>query len=294
MQVRLIGEKREQQLWASGISAWKDLLPNIDRVDMPARVIEQLKRGIAESAERLDAKDYLYFANRLRHKHLYRVYPYLADRTLYIDIETTGGRGGAPATITLIGCFDGTTARVFIAGRDLYEFRRYIEAYDLVVTFNGTSFDIPSIEKALRFTVRQPHIDLRVELTALGITDGLKKLEKVIGIERPSGIDELNGFSAVLLWERYKRKKDQAALDTLIHYNLTDAVSLEALMRYTYNKRMERYGFNEYCIPEKPVPGIDHPYSPAVVEQVLVVTRRVTGKKTKKPPDPGASEEKAN
>lgn len=279
LHVRLVGEKREQYLWENGIRSWKDYSP--EKLDLPPKVAASLTAGLAESEKRLSERDWDYFARALRHKHLYRIYPYLADRTLYLDIETTGVRSLRNA-VTIIGCYDGTAPRVFVQGRDLHEFPAYIRKFSLVVTFNGKEFDIPFLERALHMHIDTPHIDLRKELTSLGITGGLKKIERELGIERQSLVSGLNGYAAVLLWERYRKRNDIAALDTLIHYNISDTVSLERLLHVVYNKRMESYGVSDR-VAEKPIPAVTHPYSPEVIAEIMPRVERVTGKKRTAP-----------
>ena len=67
-----------------------------------------------------------------------------------------------------------------------------------------------------------------------GIRGGLKKIEKQFEIERPEGIDGLNGLDAVKLWRRFERFKDESALEKLIAYNRADVVNLERLAEETY------------------------------------------------------------
>ncbi|MEK6795286.1 MAG: ribonuclease H-like domain-containing protein [Spirochaetota bacterium] len=277
LHVRLVGEKREQYLWENGIRSWRDFSPSSENLDLPPKVLASLVSGLAESEKRLLSRDWDYFARALRHKHLYRMYPYLADRTLFLDIETTGVRSLRNA-VTIIGCYDGVSPRVFVQGRDLDEFPAYIKRFSLVVTFNGKEFDIPFLERALHMRIDTPHIDLRRELAALGVLGGLKKIERELGIERQSQVAELNGYAAVVLWERYRKRNDTAALDTLIHYNIADTVSLERLLHVVYNKRMESYGFPDR-VAEKPIPVVTHPYSPEVIAEIMPRVERVTGKK---------------
>ena len=48
--------------------------------------------------------------------------------------------------------------------------------------------------------------------------------------------------SPVWLWHQFKRKKNEAALETLLAYNCTDVVYLEHLMVTAYSKNIKQTG----------------------------------------------------
>ena len=75
---------------------------------------------------------------------------------LFFDIETTGLSPDVSA-ITLIGCchFDGTILQWF--NKDgfsqkeiLKDFLDYIVSYDTLISYNGTTFDLPFLESKIR------------------------------------------------------------------------------------------------------------------------------------------------
>jgi len=49
----------------------------------------------------------------------------------------------------------------------------------------------------------------------------------------------------VLLWHDYVKKKNHAALETLLAYNIVDTVNLEALMVFAYNRHITQTPFAE-------------------------------------------------
>jgi uncharacterized protein YprB with RNaseH-like and TPR domain len=53
----------------------------------------------------------------------------------------------------------------------------------------------------------------------LGFTGELKGCEIQLGIDRRD-LSDIDGFFAGLLWDEYRNKKNQKALDTLLAYNL--------------------------------------------------------------------------
>ena len=90
----------------------------------------------------------------------------------------------------------------------------------------------------------QVHIDLRYVLKSLGYTGGLQGCEKKAGIDRGE-LEGVDGYFAVLLWSEYQRSRNHKALETLLAYNIQDAVNLETLMVFSYNLKLKETSFNE-------------------------------------------------
>jgi uncharacterized protein YprB with RNaseH-like and TPR domain len=127
--------------------------------------------------------------------------------------------------------------------------------YDLLVTYNGRSFDVPFIENYFKIRLDHAHIDLRYILKSLGFKGGLKGCEIQMGIDRGylKGVD---GYFAVLLWQEYKRFANSKALETLLAYNMEDVVNLETLMTMAYNMKLKDTPFltsHSLCMPFPPV-----------------------------------------
>ncbi len=156
-----------------------------------------------------------------------------------MDIETTGGYQGVN-DITVVGLYDGKHYRAFVNGKNLEQFESVISEFDLVITFNGSAFDLPFIRKWFRHITLPPaHIDLRFLLRKIGYRGGLKKIEKQLRINREAEIRDMNGYDAVMLWKAHQWGDDKA-LDLLVQYNKADVINLEPLMTFSYEemKRM--------------------------------------------------------
>jgi uncharacterized protein YprB with RNaseH-like and TPR domain len=173
----------------------------------------------------------------------WRLFPEFRRSIAYLDIETTG-LGGPGDHITTIALHDGRSISWYIKGKNLGDFKRDIKRYKVIATFNGKCFDIPFIENEMRITMDHAHIDLRYVLRSLGYTGGLKRCEKMLGIER-AGLQGIDGFFAVLLWNDFKENINQKALETLLAYNIQDAVNLETLMVIAYNMKLKDTPFFE-------------------------------------------------
>ena len=253
-----IGEKKESLLWKEGVIDWEDTLDKINYYAMPKSMREALKDELPRTIYNYKTKNYNYFLKRFPTPIIYRLYPALMDKTVFLDIETTGIKP-SKAHVTVIGCYDGKDMKVFVHGRNEHEFLDYIKNYSIVVTFNGSCFDIPFLERYFATTIKCVQIDLRFVLKDLGYTGGLKKIEQDVGISRGDDMVGVNGYTAVLLWNYYQDTKDETAIDSLIHYNLLDTINLEYLMCLAYNKYAEKY--NCQTIEYKTLPTITN-YKP--------------------------------
>jgi len=184
----------------------------------------------------LENKDSIrFFLDRLSPADLWRLFDRFKDRAVYLDIETSGLQRGVDE-ITVIGLYDGKRVKTFVNGINLAEFELEIATYGLVITFNGSQFDLPFIRRQFpNISLPAAHIDLRFFLKRLGYSGGLKAIEKSFGLSRDSAIDGIDGYEAVLLWRAYQWG-DESALDRLIQYNTADIVHLKPLMERGYQE----------------------------------------------------------
>ena len=94
------------------------------------------------------------------------------------EVETTGL--SLDAEITTAVLYDGRTIRYYVNGRNLDDFLRDLALYQIVVTYNGASFDVPVIQRFFNVRLNQGHIDLRFPLRSLNLAGGLKTCERVL------------------------------------------------------------------------------------------------------------------
>jgi uncharacterized protein YprB with RNaseH-like and TPR domain len=234
--IKGIGRKTEQRLWEQGIRTWRDFQITRKTILSPSRD-RFIRSELEVSVKHMD--DIRFFRDRLSSGDMWRLFAPFKDRAVYLDIETNGGYQGVDE-ITVIGLYDGTTVQTFVNGINLDEFEMAIAPFELVVTFNGATFDLPIIRRWFRNISLPPaHIDLRYVLKSLGYSGGLKRIEKDLNIFREPEIDGMDGYEAVRLWEAYEWG-DTAALDRLIQYNSADIMNLEPLMDMAYREMKAR------------------------------------------------------
>jgi uncharacterized protein len=245
-----IGLRAEQRLWAAGVVSW-DSIDAVGETLSPRRR-EVMVRHLEESQRQLAIRNAGFFAESLPGREHWRLYSDFGDSVAYLDIETTG-LGGSGDHITTIALYDGRTIRHYVHGRNLAEFAQDIQGYKLLVTYNGKCFDLPFLRSTFGLTLNQPHIDLRYVLASLGYRGGLKGCERSLGLDR-GDLASVDGYFAVLLWHDYQRSRNQEALETLLAYNIRDAVNLETLLVMAYNLKAAQTPFGSGVALNLPVP----------------------------------------
>jgi uncharacterized protein YprB with RNaseH-like and TPR domain len=228
-----VGPTIERRLWDAGIITWADALNSRSypvgfseaRWGLSCRILEDSLRSLQRS-------DYRHFATALRSGEHWRAWPDFRRRAACLDIETTGC--GHWDEVTVVGIYDGVCTRSFIAGQNLDELPEALEQYAMLITFNGSSFDLPFLRRrfpGLRFD--QLHMDLMHVLRRIGLRGGLKAIERQVGIARDHDLAHLDGWDAVRLWREW-RAGNRRSLDTLVRYNAADIENLERLAEPAY------------------------------------------------------------
>lgn len=231
-----ISIETEKVLWENGIGTWNEFLENFESIScIPQSKLEKIKTEIIFSQEHLENNNLKYFQDKLIPKEHHRLANY--GKIAYVDIETTG-LSKYTDEITMIGIYDGEIAKSYVSGQDLEEGYEKLKEFDIIVTFNGKTFDMPFIEYKSQIKYDKIHLDLRFMLKELGLAGGLKKIEIALGITRDDEVQGVDGFEAVRLWRKYK-KGDEDALRKLLIYNKEDIVNLKFLLEY-YLKEKEK------------------------------------------------------
>ncbi|MEI6242700.1 MAG: ribonuclease H-like domain-containing protein [Chlamydiota bacterium] len=224
-----ISANSEKLLWENGIENWDDFLQKINHIHfLPASKLQNIKNEIPSSKEALEKKDLSYFKNRLHPKNHWRLFN--LGKIAFLDIETTGLSKWTDS-ITIIGIYDGTTPHLYVKDKNLLDAKEKLKEFEIIVTFNGKQFDLPFVEHHFSHSYDFIHLDLRYMLKELGLSGGLKSIERQLGITRGSDIEGIDGWEAVTLWRLYK-KGNPEALKKLLKYNEADIVNLKTLLEY--------------------------------------------------------------
>jgi uncharacterized protein len=231
-------EAKEKNLWKQGIHTWNDFLNNLEIKGISHEKKRKYDEILEDAKKRLFLEDFSYFAQTLPLSQHWRLYDYLKEDAFYLDIETSDNN----RNISVVGLFDGFETLMFVNGinfsRD--KFTQTLAERNMVITFNGASFDIPKLEKYFSFKYEMPHIDLRHVCYKIGLKHGLKNIEKELGIERSEETHLLRGHNAVELWKMWKTTGDQYFLDLLIKYNEEDIINLKQVADYAIPRLWEK------------------------------------------------------
>jgi uncharacterized protein YprB with RNaseH-like and TPR domain len=226
-----VGAKTERRLWEAGYTSWEAVLAPAGAAAPGRLPAEPLRDSLAHYQGRNPA----WFGQLLPASQSWRLYHDFRDSCAFLDIETTGMLGWGH--ITTIALYDGQSVRHYVHDVNLEDFVRDVGNYQLLVTYNGKSFDVPFLERTFGVRLGQAHIDLRHVLRALGLRGGLKSCERQMGLQRP-GMEEVDGYVAVLLWHHFRGHRDPKALESLLAYNIQDTVNLETLMVLAHNRHL--------------------------------------------------------
>jgi uncharacterized protein YprB with RNaseH-like and TPR domain len=236
-----VGYETERRLWREGLRDWQAAL---DLTTPPGGFSrgrwEEVRRQLEDSRRSLERRDHGYFAAALPSRDHWRALPDFSSAVGYVDIETTGT--GSWSQVTVIGLYDGQRMRTYVAGENLADFGEDIQAFSVLVTFNGATFDLPFLRRLFPdFPTGVLHIDLRYALARLGLRGGLKAIEQRLGLVRDADLSGLDGYDAVLLWQAHCAG-EAGALDVLCRYNAADVENLATLLEYAYPRLWEQAG----------------------------------------------------
>lgn len=233
---RGISAGAERKLWRAGCLTWNQLplagrlLSNCKTLDLVGQLPElrsALTGGVAD-----------YFLKRLPAGYRLRLWPEFSEGMAFLDVETTGL--GLRDKLTVIGLWQAGRFKQFVLGQDLHEFLEIWRKIKVLVTFNGTRFDLPVLMRTFGLSCFPPHIDLMHEAKTYGFSGGLKNIERLLGIRREVG-EAGDGAEAARLWLEYEGKGDQISLLRLMRYNSRDVLSMVALAGVIIKRSFDGY-----------------------------------------------------
>ena len=248
-----IGAKKEISLWNDGIFSWSDFINK--RKELGFRLDEDKSLShIQTCLNNLANNQVDYFYNTLPSSEEWRLFREFQNHCLYLDIETNGGDFFS-GFITTIATYDGNEIRYYVHGKNLDDFITDVFNYKILITYNGKSFDIPFIQNFFNVELNHAQIDLRYILASLGFKGGLKSCEQQLGLLR-DGLDGVDGYFAIHLWNDYYYNANQKALETLLAYNIEDSINLEKLMQISFNMKIDSLGFENFKkVPNYRIPN---------------------------------------
>lgn len=237
----------EERLWKQGIYSWDSFL-NRDKIHGLSTARKRYyDRKIMQARRALYNFDSTYFKNILPQSEYYRLYDFFKEDCVFLDIETTG-LDSKNNDITVIGLFDGINTKTMIKNinLDYKKLKDELQRYKLIVTFNGSSFDVPFINKIYPNLLPDiPNFDVKSITGRLNLKGGLKKIERKLGIRRNKIIEKFYGGDPLTLWKMYRSTNDEYYLNLLIGYNDDDIINLKKVADYCVEKLRRQLRIND-------------------------------------------------
>jgi uncharacterized protein YprB with RNaseH-like and TPR domain len=232
-----VNNKTEESIWKQGINDWDSFLraKNIRGLSKLRKFY--YNRQLVKARNALYNFNSSYFIDKLPSIEMWRLYNFFKEDAVFLDIETSGLTNYD--AITMVGLFDGISTKTMIKGINFEPnaLKEELKKYKLVVTFNGSSFDLPFIKKRHpELLPNIPHLDLRHACAKVNLTGGLKEIEKTLGIRRSKIIERFYGGDAVTLWRMYRATGDKYYLNLLVEYNEEDVINLKTIAEHVYRK----------------------------------------------------------
>lgn len=167
------------------------------------------------------------------------------EQLLYMDTETTGLGEGAMAFMIGLGFWDDeyfVVEHLLVEKEDdepasLQAFAERLSDFEVLVTFNGTRFDVPLLEKRYDVHDQKPPFDDVDHLDLLPVSrrvfPGLKRYklsfleQQLLGFER---VDDVPGRDIPRRWWKFKKNQCAESMAGVLEHNRHDVVSMMVLV----------------------------------------------------------------
>jgi len=221
-----IGPARLAILHAAGIRTWPDVCAHHERIPAPWRSELIAECGRCQAA--LEADNLGYFLEHFAPRDRWRILHHYYEQATYFDIETEGLHHDA--RITTIVCWHRGSLHTYLEHENLDDFLKLLEDVSLLVSFNGSTFDVPRVLDSFHIpALGCGHLDLRWSCYHQGYTGGLKEIAAQMDIRRPADLQAADGQLAVAWWNAWRSQQDHGARALLIRYCAADVLLLVAL-----------------------------------------------------------------
>jgi len=193
--------------------------------------------------------------------------PLTIDKFLFVDTETTGLTGGTGTFAFLVGLgwwsnngFELQQLFLQEPGNEaafLSSLGDFLQRFEVIVTFNGKSFDAPLLNtRYVMNSMQSPigkkyHIDIlhlsrriwrnRLSDRSLGSLE-----EQILRISRTS--EEIPGWMIPDIYADYLRTGNPMSLKGVFYHNATDILSLAALYAYLANMLSNPFQTNSHVL----------------------------------------------
>lgn len=234
-----IGPTHQKKLEKVGLNNWDSVLNNSQNLPFNGKLATHFVNELTLCKQALTEKNIHLLVNKFPTKEQWRIVADFFEEASYFDIETTGFAEEV-SQITLIVCYHKGKLYNFVKDENLDEFLDLLEDIELLLSFNGSSFDVPHVLNSFHIPeIPCPHIDLRWLCYHCNFRHGLKNIEMEMDIKRPDDLKGVDGLEAVYLWQHWENSRDVKSRQKLIRYCRADVLSLKLVAA----RILEEHGF---------------------------------------------------
>lgn len=152
-----------------------------------------------------------------------------APQIAFLDIETDGLSHQSKILIVGVLFYHGSCFQLYGDFCSKESISILLKDIELLVTFNGSSFDLPVLQRNFNLRVNQSkHLDLRFYLQKIGIKGGLKVVENSFGFKRSM---YLKHEDLIADFEDYVHKGCIDSLKRVLRYNYEDLMAIELIFK---------------------------------------------------------------
>lgn len=234
--IKGIKEKTEKKIKEQGINNWDEFLKRTEIKGISKKQLTKYKHEIRIIKKAVENKDHEKLAELIPKKHHWQLYKKFMEEAIYLDLEKD--RKG----ITIISISDGENTKTLLRGKNLCKetIKEAFKRGKILISYNGSSYDLPTIKKEYGIEWKGPHIDLKPLAEKLGMKGGLKSIEKKLGITRKyETITTIRKGEPALLYRMWKGSKDDYYGELLLEYNQADTENLEIITKKIIKKLEE-------------------------------------------------------
>ena len=219
-----VGPETDRMLRLRGFHNWEQCIRNRNILPLGESRKSSFIMSLEESMSAMHDNDIGFFVKKFPVREHWRILATWFEDATFFDIETTG-LSRYYSECSVITAYSQGEMHLFLYDENLDGFLDLVSGSRLLVSFNGTCFDLPFLEKTFSIPeIDCPHVDLRWVAYHCGMRGGLKTIERKMNYTRPEEIADITGFEAVDLFYRWQGGETRA-MELLAGYCMADTVS---------------------------------------------------------------------
>ncbi len=235
-------KKREKELWDKGVRNWtlfnRLKERHIHSLGFKPQIYNKYRDFIKKSQSNLRVKNHLFFSNFLPKEETWRLYPEFSKDTCFMNVLTSG-RCASQHDIGMITVSSNKKVTNFVQGQNLDEkhLKKELSKYKVVVTFDGSKFDMPFIQNKFP-KIKIDHIQLELRKLYSKIhKENIYQIKHQINSQLGM---EINDHKAMQMVSKWKKNDDNILLNKLKNYSRINNLSMNYLLNNIYKTLSRR------------------------------------------------------